>query len=71
MLEGAWYAKLIEITTSKIGGVNKKLMSDDDFSGDKVQVKDDTKCMTFLEAGQCVHDVFFEVSTHFPLRTDY
>ncbi|OXA50983.1 uncharacterized protein LOC110853407 [Folsomia candida] len=29
--------------------------------GDKVQVKDDTKCMTFLEAGQCVHDVFFEL----------
>ncbi|CAL8125264.1 unnamed protein product [Orchesella dallaii] len=29
--------------------------------GDKVEGNNDPKCMTFMEVGQCVHDVFFDV----------
>ncbi len=31
-------------------------------TGDKVEGNNDPKCMTFMEVGQCVHDVFFDVS---------
>jgi len=27
--------------------------------GDKIEGNNDPKCMTFMEVGQCVHDVFF------------
>jgi len=29
--------------------------------GEKVQADNDPKCSTFLEVGQCVHDIFFDL----------
>lgn len=29
--------------------------------GHKVKADNDPKCMSFMEVGQCVHDVFFDV----------
>jgi len=46
-----------EFKKELIDGVDKCIKD----HGDKVKKKDDPTCMTFMDVGQCVHDVFLDV----------
>jgi len=40
-----------------IDGVDKCIKE----HGDKVKMDNDPNCLTFMEVGQCVHDVFIDI----------
>jgi len=58
MHEGSWYV-LICVNFS---GENRIFEYIFGFLGEKVQGNNDPQCITFMEVGQCVHEVFFDVS---------